>query len=251
MKNTILIIDSATEACSAALFNLDLKNNESTAAIQPEKAVYEVAPRKQAELILGQVDGIMAEAGLSLQDVDYLGFVRGPGAFTGVRVAASVVQGFAVALDKPVIGLSSLQLMAQMAAEQCQAQAVSAAIDARMDEVYWQNFKANDDGLMLAVDEPCVLPPEHVQHSLANTDVATVGTGWQRYLEIFSAHYTQINPLENTVTYPNVAFAGALAVSEIRHKAFLKVEECTPFYLRNKVVKAPTSNKNKANDRNL
>ena len=78
----ILALDTATEACSAALL--------SGGSVYER---HEIAPRRHAELILPMVDGVLAEAGLSLSDVDAIAFGRGPGAFTGIRIAAGVTQG--------------------------------------------------------------------------------------------------------------------------------------------------------------
>ena len=98
----LLAIDTSTEACSAAL----VVNGELSFR-------YEFAPRRHAELILPMIDDLLADAELSLTQLDGLGFGRGPGAFTGVRIATGVIQGLALSADLPVVPISSLAALAQ------------------------------------------------------------------------------------------------------------------------------------------
>lgn len=98
----ILAIDTATEACSAALHVDGVVTTK-----------YEIAPRKHAELILTMVDELLSGSNLSLIQLDALAFGRGPGAFTGVRIATGVIQGLAMSADCPVVPVSTLAALAQ------------------------------------------------------------------------------------------------------------------------------------------
>ena len=128
----ILAIETATEACSAALYN----DGEIICR-------YELAPRKHTQLILPMMDAILEEAGVTRSSLDAIAFGRGPGAFTGLRIAVGIAQGLALAVDKPVIPISTLGAMAQQVLETTSNVINSAeaafipAIDARMGEVYW------------------------------------------------------------------------------------------------------------------
>ena len=86
------------------------------------------------------IDEILANSGLRLNQVDTLAFGRGPGSFTGVRVGAGIAQGLAFGADLPVIPISNLTAMAQAAFELHQVENVVAAIDARMNEVYFSQL---------------------------------------------------------------------------------------------------------------
>jgi tRNA threonylcarbamoyladenosine biosynthesis protein TsaB len=164
---TLLALDTATEACSVALLH------EGRVLSR-----YEVIPRLHAQRVLPMVQELMAEAGIALPALDAIAFGRGPGAFTGVRIAVGVVQGLAFALGRPVLPISNLAVMAQRAHREHAATQVAAAIDARMDELYWGCYRLEGGEMRLAGAE-AVLPPE--QAGLPRGAVGEwfgAGTGW-------------------------------------------------------------------------
>ena len=164
---TLLALDTATEACSVALLH-DGKVSSH----------YEVIPRLHAQKLLPMIKDLLAEAGTSLSAVDAIAFGRGPGAFTGVRIAIGVVQGLAFALDRPVLPVSNLALLAQRAYREHGARQVAAAIDARMDEVYWGCYQESA-GEMRLVGAEAVLPPEQAcLPADASGEWFGSGTGW-------------------------------------------------------------------------
>ena len=128
----LLAIETATELCSAAL----LVNDEIF-------SISEVAPRRHNEIILYMCEQVLAQGQISLSQLDAIAFGRGPGAFTGVRLAASVTQGIALGQNIPVIPVSSLASLAQVAFESVQAACVLACIDARMQEIYFGQYNFN------------------------------------------------------------------------------------------------------------
>ncbi len=127
----LLAIDTSTDACSAALWlNGEVRQR------------YQVAPREHGQLILPMIESLLAEAGLALTQLDTLAFGRGPGGFTGVRIANSVIQGLAFGADLPVVPISSLAALAQGAYTEMGTPQILAAIDARIGEVYWGAYRA-------------------------------------------------------------------------------------------------------------
>lgn len=165
----ILAIETATEACSAALY-LD-------GAVLSR---HQVAPRGHADLILSMCDALLAEAGIGRRALDAVAFGRGPGSFTGVRIATGVAQGLAYGLDVPVVPVSTLATLAQGALREQGWIRVVAAIDARMGEIYWASYVAGEEGLIQPAGEERISSPEAM--ILPDEDVwRGTGTGWATY----------------------------------------------------------------------
>jgi tRNA threonylcarbamoyladenosine biosynthesis protein TsaB len=137
----LLAIDTSTDACSIALLADGVVHRD-----------HRVEPRAHARLILPMIDALLTEAGVARSRLDGITFGCGPGSFTGLRIAASVVQGIAWPLGLPVFPRSSLELLARSAAAEAadvleQAAGVLTLMDARMDEVYWNLFVRDGEDL--------------------------------------------------------------------------------------------------------
>ena len=142
----LLAIETATEACSVALW---------CDGVLRER--FEVAPRRHTELVLPWADALLAEAGIAKTQIDVIACGRGPGAFTGVRLAVALTQGLALALDRPVVAVSTLAALA-FAANAAPGEAVLAAIDARMGEVYLAAFEREPEDVRLLGSEHLLRP---------------------------------------------------------------------------------------------
>jgi tRNA threonylcarbamoyladenosine biosynthesis protein TsaB len=114
--------------------------------------------REQAGLIVPLIDELLASRGASLGDLDAVVFGRGPGSFTGLRLAAAVAQGLATSRGLPLVAVSSLQAIAVQAERTCAIADVVVAIDARMGEVYTGGFRS-ERGLMRCVSEERLTAP--------------------------------------------------------------------------------------------
>ena len=216
---TLLALDTATECCSAAL----LHDGRVTARS-------EVIPRQHAQRLLPMIEELLGERQLRLQDVDALVFGRGPGAFTGVRIATGMVQGLAFAADKPVIAVSNLAALAQRAWREHGAETVAAAIDARMDEVYWGLYGLQD-GVMQLLDDERVCAPEAVSLPAGVGSVAGAGTGWQ-YAERLAVTATQSWPQ----MLPDASDLITLALPRWQAGEVVDAADAQPVYLRDKVA---------------
>lgn len=225
MSTRILAIDTATEACSVALWN----NGE-------KHALFEICPREHTQRILPMVQQILAESGVSLNQLDALAFGRGPGSFTGVRIGIGIAQGLAMGADLPMIGVSTLATMAQGAFRQMGATQVLAAIDARMGEVYWGQYQRQNDGVWVGENTEAVFTPERAQQNamaLAG-EWASVGTGWGTYPDMAAA--TPIMLVDGQITLPQAEDMLPLALVDFALGKMTAVENAQPTYLRNEVT---------------
>jgi tRNA threonylcarbamoyladenosine biosynthesis protein TsaB len=161
----LLALDTATEACSAAVW-IDGAVLER----------YELAPRRHAALILPMLQAVLAEAGLSMKQLDAIAVGRGPGAFTGVRIAIGIAQGIAFAADLPVAPISTLAALALGTAREFGHSHIAAALDARMGEVYWGTYAATGDTVELLGEER--LLPQPPWSLRPPGDWFGTGSGW-------------------------------------------------------------------------
>ncbi len=149
MSTVLLALDTTTDACSAAV------------AVGAERfARRELSPNRHSARILPLIEEVLAAAGIGRGAIDAIAFCRGPGPFTGVRIAAGVAQGLGLALDRPLLPVSTLATLAMGAFRRDGADRVLTAIDARMDEVYAGAFRRDAAGLPALVGAERVCAPE-------------------------------------------------------------------------------------------
>ena len=228
-----LAIDASTEACSVAL------QVTTTAGESKVFSRYDLCPQSHSLHLLPMVDEVLTEAGIKLAELDGLIFGQGPGSFTGVRIGVGVAQGLAFSANLPVVGVSSLQAMAQLAFSEHKETKVLAAIDARMNEVYNGYFELDENSIMQAKGDSAVTPPEQLAKQLSDVvDVISapvygVGTGWDAYNE-------QLSTLKNNAGTPEVLFPSAKAMLTIGIEMFkqgkgVSAELAQPVYVRDTV----------------
>lgn len=222
----ILAIDTATEACSAALWN--------TGEIC---AHFELCPREHTQRILPVVQDILSQSGATLAELDALAFGRGPGSFTGVRIGIGIAQGLALGAELPMIGVSTLATMAQGAFRKSGATRVLAAIDARMGEVYWAEYVRDEQGIWHGEESEAVLKPEAVKERLMQLsgEWVTVGTGWPAWPEL-AADATHLTMTDGEVLLPAAEDMLPIAVYLLEQGKTVAVEQAEPKYLRNEVA---------------
>ena len=221
MSSRILALDTATEACSAALLNQ-----------QQIDARFEIAPRDHTQRILPLIEELLQAQQLALTALDALAFGRGPGSFTGVRIGIGIAQGLALGAMLPMIGISTLATLAQGAYRQQGATRVLAAIDARMGEVYWAEYQRDEHGVWQGEASECVLSPEAVQALEGEWFIA--GTGWQAWPQLQQGHALILR--ESGVELPAAEDMLPLAQQAWQRGATVQPEHAEPTYLRNEVA---------------
>ena len=222
----ILAIDTSTAACSAAL------NIDNQIVVH-----FKIAPQGHSELILEQCNELLAKAELIPNQLDAIAFGRGPGSFTGLRIAAGVTQGIAFATDLPVIGVSTLAAQAQKICLSHPDHLYFSAIDARMKEIYWGVYQLGDNQLVELQGDEAINRPSDIDYHKADT-VIGVGSAWKEYpsdLEIAlkSSKISHIYP----EILPSAEEIALLAAYKLQHGDVLDAEKAIPVYLRNDVAK--------------
>ena len=216
----LLAIETSTEACSVALW-LDGEVRER----------FEIAPRRHAELTLPWAEQLLAEACVKKSQLDAIAIGRGPGAFTGVRLAIAIGQGIALALDRPMVPVSTLAALAL----QAQGARVLAAIDARMGEVYAAAFELRD-GDAFALEDERVASPQTVVLPDDRNDWHGVGTGFAAQ---DNALLERLRPRLATVdatALPHAADVARLAALAFARGEAVAPEFAEPAYLRDNVA---------------
>jgi len=225
----LLALETAAEACSAALY----LEGELTSRFQ-------VKPRGHSELILTMMDELLAEAGLHPNQLDALAFGRGPGSFTGVRIATGVVQGVAFAAELPVVPVSTLAALAQRAFRECGERRLLPAFDARMGELYWGAYRVDDAGIAQLQGQELVAQADQV--SLPNGEGwYGIGGGWQAYGEQLRPRLGAQLKASDGELLCRAEEVSLLGVDGFARGEAVAAEAALPVYLRDQVAKKPRS----------
>ena len=221
----LIAFDTSTDACSCALF--------------VNGSVYErfeMAPRQHAQKLLAMVEAALREGGLELGALDALAFGRGPGSFTGIRIATAAVQALAFGADLPVVPVSSLAALAQGAHETHGVTRIAAAFDARMGEVYWGAFEIDSGGIARVSQTERVCRPG--DSPLLNDPPWTgVGEGWEVYETSLRARFgSRIDEVYPSM-YPRARDVAILAADGFRRGEAVSAEAALPVYLRDRVTR--------------
>ncbi len=220
----LLALDTSADACSAALYLDGLIEQR-----------LELAPRRHGELILPMLQDLLAAAGVGLVDLDAIAFGRGPGSFTGVRIAVAVTQGAAFGAGLPTVPVSTLAALALGEFRRTGRRRVLAALDARMGEVYWGAYQIADDDLVLSLGDELVVAPALVPVP-EGIDWCGVGPGWGVYRDALTQ---RVGAGLGALVPAGICEArdiARIAVAEARAGRLVPAELARPVYLRDRVT---------------
>ncbi|MEO5596799.1 MAG: tRNA (adenosine(37)-N6)-threonylcarbamoyltransferase complex dimerization subunit type 1 TsaB [Lysobacteraceae bacterium] len=242
----LLAFETATEACSVALW-IDGEVIER----------HSLAPRRHAEFALPWAEELLNEAGIRRAQLDAIAVGRGPGAFTGVRLAVALSQGIALALDIPVLPISTLAVLAagsrSLMTRTTQNIAVNdarilAAIDARMGEIYLGGFALAPDGDVTALGAELLAPPQQLidWRGLLESGTPMPPSEQQRWLGTGTGFAASDAALVATLgpsllhydssALPHASDLARLAVAAHVRGDAVGADQVEPAYLRNKVA---------------
>jgi tRNA threonylcarbamoyladenosine biosynthesis protein TsaB len=215
----LLVLDTSTEYCSAALW-LD-------GLIRARRVL---AGQRHSSLLLPMVDELLRESGIGLRQLDGIGYGAGPGSFTGLRIACAVTQGLAFGADLPVVGVSTLESMA----EQAGAEHVLTVLDARMAELYWAAYQRGEAGWRSVV-EPQLALPGSVSVPEGGGWVGA-GNGFVVLGEVLRPRLAaQLARIDDTLM-PDAAAMAPLAARAFERGEGVDAALAAPIYLRDKVA---------------
>lgn len=220
----LLAFETATEACSVAVY-VDGVVRERHA----------IAPRQHAALALPWAEEMLAEAGVARAQLDAIAVGIGPGAFTGVRLAVALAQGIALGLDRPVVPVSTLAVLALSGkpADAAVGSELVAAIDARMGEVYLGRFVVDADGLVAARGNEVLVAPDAASVDVP-ADATGIGTG---FAAANGALVTRLGLSRVSAdALPHAAELALLAARAFARGEAIAADALEPAYLRDRVA---------------
>jgi tRNA threonylcarbamoyladenosine biosynthesis protein TsaB len=227
----ILAIDTSTEACSVALLRGD-------GEVFSE---FEIAPRQHTKLLPKMMDAVLKVSQLAKADITHCAFANGPGAFTGIRIAASTAQGIAIALDIPIVAISTLAVLAQTSLDKHNFPDVLVALDARMGEVYWAVYETDNSGL--AVLKGCEYLNKLDDVMVVDIPASGTGHGWIVGEDIWRQKFLKEKEIKlDSALLPDSVALLKLARQAIDNGNVVSSGHVSINYLRNKVAEKSKKN---------
>ncbi len=218
----VLALETSTEWCSTALY--DARELHTRSAL---------APREHTQVIMEQIDALLEESGRMPEELTALAFGRGPGTFTGVRVAASIAHGMAIANGALLWPISSLSALAWDLGSRHEGQ-VLVAMDARLQQVYWGAYTVEDDTLQVLRPES-ITDAEELPVLLEELSGGWTGGGSAWEIPELAAALDARVQASDAAARPQAQAVLELALRTYSEGEGVSIEEAEPTYLRHPV----------------
>ncbi len=221
--SNILVLDASSAWCSVAL------NASGTLY-----STAQMQPRKHAQLIMPMIDSLCHQANIKPIELDGIAFGKGPGSFTGLRIAISVAQGLSLATEAKLFGISSLQALAWQGMKEEKVKQVVAIMNAHMGEVFYGAYQKTDQGLKAIITDALAKPEQVDLSGLDASSWFGAGDGFQ-----FNQQLPEnINKLHgiNEEIYPLAESMMDLALNAWDNGEFTAPELQQAVYLRDTVA---------------
>ena len=215
----ILAFDTSSNYCSVALW---IDGEILSRSI--------LAEQRHSELLLPILQELLAKSELTLAQLDGIAFGAGPGSFTGLRIACGVAQGLALGSGLPVIGISTLEALAQQAG----TNSVITAIDARMGEIYHAAYVKSADEWE-AVSVPTLCLPRYAPIISGDSWVGC-GSAFDKYFDVLKIHYGSSISRFEVGFVPHAREMAQLAEQDFKQGLGVDPVDATPIYIRNKIA---------------
>ncbi|WP_445156837.1 tRNA (adenosine(37)-N6)-threonylcarbamoyltransferase complex dimerization subunit type 1 TsaB [Halomonas sp. E14] len=226
----LLALDASSSACSAALL-LQREGHEATLVSR-----FALTPREHTRRLLPMVDEVLAEAGIAPSALDAVAYGRGPGSFTGLRIAAGTAQGLAYGLERPLLGVSTLEALALAAHRRDGVEHAVTALDARMGEIYVAAWRCRAGATEALLDEAVLAPQRLVLPALDETaDWYGIGSGWALRDAMPAAVQAAVTRFDSTAE-PAAEAMVLLAARDFALGMRPAPHESQPIYLRDQVA---------------
>jgi len=215
----VLALETSTEYCSVALWQ-DGRSYE----------LNELVGQKHSERLISMVDEVLKDAGIKIQQLDGIAFGKGPGSFTGVRIACGAAQGLAFGTDLPVAGICTLEALAEASGKT----RVIAVLDARMGEIYHAAYEKLN-GFWAEACSPCLCKPEDAP-PVAGNEWFGIGSGFAMHgMTLEQGYAGQLSGMDGSAV-PQAAAIAALGAARIAAGLGVDAAQALPLYLRDKVA---------------
>lgn len=215
----ILALETSTEFCSVALWQNGVVSESC-----------ERVGQKHSEVLMAMLDDLLKRAGIKIREIDGIAFGKGPGSFTGVRIACGVTQGLALGADLQVVGVCTLEALAEASGKD----KVIAALDARMGEIYLAAYEKRD-GEWAALVEPCLCKAGEAP-SVAGEGWFGVGSGFGVSGVALQARYgNQLSGMDEKAV-PQASAVARIGAREFSKGNAVDAALALPLYLRDKVA---------------